>query len=212
VPAEVGANFTLKVVLCPAVNVTGGVIPEMLNPVPDAATAEITMLAPPVFVMVSVWLEFCPTAMLVKVMLVGDADATAAIAPVPDSAISAVLLDPLKVSETCPLTGPAAVGPNFTPNVVSCPGAKVSGRLNPVTLKPAPVTVACEIVRLAPPEFCKVSVCVALLPTTTVPKMKLLGLVDNTPVTIPVPASGTFRTLPVPVFVSARLPVRLPTD
>ena len=55
--AEVGAKVTVNVVLCPAVNVTGGVIPEVVNPVPDAATAEIVALVPPVFVSVSVWLE-----------------------------------------------------------------------------------------------------------------------------------------------------------
>ena len=65
VPADVGANFTVKVVLCPGVNVTGGVIPEMLNPVPDVATAEIVALVPPVLVSVSVWLEVCPTAIFV---------------------------------------------------------------------------------------------------------------------------------------------------
>jgi hypothetical protein len=54
VPADVGANFTVNVVLCPGVNVTGGVIPEMLNPVPVAATAEIVALVPPVLVSVSV--------------------------------------------------------------------------------------------------------------------------------------------------------------
>ncbi len=36
--AEVGANFTLKLVLCPAVRVSGAVIPLRLNPVPLAAT------------------------------------------------------------------------------------------------------------------------------------------------------------------------------
>jgi hypothetical protein len=54
VPADVGANFTVKVVLCPGVSVTGGVMPETLNPVPVAATAEIVALVPPVFVTVSV--------------------------------------------------------------------------------------------------------------------------------------------------------------
>jgi hypothetical protein len=53
-PADVGANVTVNVVLCPGVNVTGGVIPEMLNPVPVAATAEIVALVPPVLVSVSV--------------------------------------------------------------------------------------------------------------------------------------------------------------
>jgi hypothetical protein len=55
----------VKVALCPAVNVTGGVIPEMLNPVPDVATAEIVALVPPVLVSVSVWLEVCPTVIFV---------------------------------------------------------------------------------------------------------------------------------------------------
>jgi hypothetical protein len=54
VPADVGANFTVKVVLCPAVNVTGGVIPETVNPAPDSPTAEIVALVPPVFWIVSV--------------------------------------------------------------------------------------------------------------------------------------------------------------
>jgi hypothetical protein len=65
VPAVVGAKVTVNVVLCPAVKVTGGVIPEMLNPVPDAATAETVALVPPVFVIVSVWLEVCPTVIFV---------------------------------------------------------------------------------------------------------------------------------------------------
>jgi hypothetical protein len=54
VVALVGANFTVKVVLCPGVNVTGGVIPETLNPAPVSVTAEITAFVPPVFLIVSV--------------------------------------------------------------------------------------------------------------------------------------------------------------
>ena len=40
-PAECGVNVTLNDVLCPGVSVTGVAIPEMLNPVPLAATSEI---------------------------------------------------------------------------------------------------------------------------------------------------------------------------
>jgi hypothetical protein len=65
VPTEVGAKVTLNVVLCPAVSVTGGVIPEMMNPAPVSPTAEIVALVPPVFLIVSVWLEVCPTVMFV---------------------------------------------------------------------------------------------------------------------------------------------------
>jgi hypothetical protein len=52
--AEGGANVTVNEVLCPGPRVTGGVIPEMLNPVPAAVAAEIVALVPPVFVTVSV--------------------------------------------------------------------------------------------------------------------------------------------------------------
>ena len=65
VPEDAGANFTVNVVLCPGVNVTGVVIPEMLYPVPEVATAEIVALVPPVLVIVSVWLEVCPTVTFV---------------------------------------------------------------------------------------------------------------------------------------------------
>ena len=37
-PADAGANVTLKAALCPAVRVTGVVIPLKLNPVPLIAT------------------------------------------------------------------------------------------------------------------------------------------------------------------------------
>ncbi|HEY6270490.1 MAG TPA: hypothetical protein VIX19_00680 [Terriglobales bacterium] len=53
-PPDVGANFTVNEALCPGVNVSGGVIPEMLNPVPDTEAAEMVALVPPVFVTVSV--------------------------------------------------------------------------------------------------------------------------------------------------------------
>ena len=65
VPTDVGAKVTVKVVLCPAFNVTGVVIPEMLNPVPVAPTVEIVALVPPVFLIVSIWLDVCPTVMFV---------------------------------------------------------------------------------------------------------------------------------------------------
>src|SRR5579863_7610339 len=108
VPADPGANFTVNVVLCPAVNVTGGVIPEMLNPVPVAPTAVIVALVPPVFLIVSVWLEFCPTVMFVYVKLVGDAVSTAAAAvAVPLKGIARLGFDASDVTVTVPLKFPA---------------------------------------------------------------------------------------------------------
>ena len=60
-PLLVGANFTLKEVLCPAFKVTGNVSPLILNPVPLALAAEIVRLDPPEFVSVSVRLELLPS-------------------------------------------------------------------------------------------------------------------------------------------------------
>jgi hypothetical protein len=60
---------------------------------------------------------------------------------------------PLFTIDTLPLTLPAEVGENFAVNDVLCPAPSVNGVVMPLTLKPAPVAVACEMVRLAVPEF-----------------------------------------------------------
>jgi hypothetical protein len=65
VPADVGAKVTVNDALCPGPSTTGGVIPEMLYPVPEAAAAEIVALVPPVFVTFWVWFELWPTVMFV---------------------------------------------------------------------------------------------------------------------------------------------------
>src|SRR5271169_2278924 len=110
-PADPGANFTVNVVLCPAVNVTGGVIPDTLNPVPVAVTAEIVALVPPVFLIVSVWLELWPTVMFVYVKLVGDAVSTAAAAvAVPLNGIPRLGFEASDVTVTVPLKFPADPG------------------------------------------------------------------------------------------------------
>ncbi len=57
-----------------------------------------------------------------------------------------------------PLTLPAELGENLAVNVVLCPAASAKGVVIPLTLKPVPEAVACEIVRLAVPEFFNVIV------------------------------------------------------
>ncbi len=54
-PTEVGANFTLNEVLCPAPSVIGSVSPLMLKPVPLAELCERVTEDPPVLVRVTVW-------------------------------------------------------------------------------------------------------------------------------------------------------------
>ena len=112
-PAVWGANFTLNVTLWPAPRVTGSVIPETLKPVPVAVTAVTWALAPPVFLIVSVWLEFCPTSTFVNVRLVGFAVSVAGVNPNPARGISSSG-SPEIVSATLPLAEPEIVGAKAT--------------------------------------------------------------------------------------------------
>ena len=60
-PLALGANSTLKDVLCPAFRVTGTVKPVRLNPLPLAVAAEMVSALPPVLVNVSERLLLLPT-------------------------------------------------------------------------------------------------------------------------------------------------------
>ena len=148
----------MNVVLCPAVNVTGGVIPEMLNPVPAAATAEIVALVPPVFVNVSIWLEVWPTVMFVYVKLVGDAVKVADVSAVPLKGIDKLGFDAFEDTVAVPGNVPAEVGAKVTVNVVLCPAVNVTGGVIPEMLNPAPDAATAEIVALVPPVLVSVSV------------------------------------------------------
>jgi hypothetical protein len=72
-PAAVGANLALNVVLNPAPNVSGVVIPVVPNPAPATVTEEIVTVALPPFVSVMVCELFVPIATLPNAALVGVA-------------------------------------------------------------------------------------------------------------------------------------------
>ena len=78
-----------------------------------------------------------------------------------------------------PLALPADCGANTALKVTLAPGLSVSGAFSPLMLNPAPVTVACEIVTLAPPVFVSESISVRLPPTWTFAKFRLLALALN---------------------------------
>ena len=109
-----------------------------------------------------------------------------------------------------PLTTPAAAGANFTLNVTVWLGVRVVGRASPVTEKPAPVTLACEIVTLTPPVLVSVSDKLALLPTCTLPKDRLVGLAERVPAVTPVPETGMFSVGFAPSEVIVTLPLLAP--
>ena len=65
------------------------------------------------------------------------------------------------------------------------PTAIVPEGFPPTTLNVAPVMVACEIVTVAVPVLVTVKLCVAVLPTATLPKLMLVELAERTPAPLP---------------------------
>jgi hypothetical protein len=173
--AAVGENFTLKVVLCPAVNVAGTDNPLMLNPVPDALPCDSEMLAVPEFVKVTLTVPLAPTNKLPKLMLDGFAVKFPCTA-VPVSGMETVGSFALLVIVMLPDAVPAVVGANCAMKLVLWLAPSVSGAESPTAEKPLPLALTAEIVVLVVPVFFSVMVCWPLLPTATLPKDALPGV------------------------------------
>ena len=92
-----------------------------------------------------------------------------------------VELEALLTSETLPVVVPVTVGVNCTLRLLDCPAESVRGKVCPVIVKPAPLTAAWETVKLPVPALLKVTVCVLPVPTSTSPKVTLLGLALSWP-------------------------------
>src|SRR5207245_2891624 len=104
-------------------------------------------------------------------------------------------LGALLTSETLPDALPVVVGANCTLKVLDCPAARVSGKVSPLMLKPAPVTLPCAMVKLALPELVKVRFCTPVAPTSTLPKLTLGGVTEScgcTPVPLRAMVLGAF--------------------
>ena len=99
-----------------------------------------------------------PNTTLPKFTLEGLAVNAPSATPLPLSGIVNVGFDPSDVMVTLPVALPVAVGANFTLKLTLCPALNVTGKANPLMLKPLPEALAAVILRLDPPEF--VSVCV----------------------------------------------------
>ena len=92
--------------------------------------------------------------------------------PVPESEMESGEFVALLATETLPVTLPAPDGAKVAVKVAVCPGARINPEETPDALKPAPETVTFEIVIPELPAFVSVTVCVLLLDTFTLPKLK----------------------------------------
>ena len=162
----------MKLPLWPAASVAGVVIPVTVKPVPLTATAEIVMLAFPVFVTVSDAVGFCPSCMLPKFMLVGLAVSApaGAVDPVPLSATVVCASEASLAIVIVAANGPVELGENTTLIVALCPAAIEAGRVGDVMEKYLVENVTLPTVTDAVPEFVAVTVTVLLPPGATLPK------------------------------------------
>jgi hypothetical protein len=178
VPAAVGANFTPNETLEPAAIVAGVEMPVTLYAAPEAVTEFTVTAAVPPFVSVTFCVLVVPVSWLAKVSVEGFA---VKLPSVPTPVTGTVMFASLAELTTAmlPFTVPAVVGANCAVKVALWPAAIVAGSEMPVTLNAAPVAVTEFTVKLALPVFCRVTVCVPLLDTVTLPKFTLPGFAVN---------------------------------
>jgi hypothetical protein len=81
-----------------------------------------------------------------------------------------VPVEELLVRVNVPTEAPATVGSKLTVSVAVCPAFSVSGKLNPESVKPLPVTAAALTVTASVPDEVSVIVLEAFAPTSANPK------------------------------------------
>lgn len=80
-------------------------------------------------------------------------------------------------TEILPVAAPVAVGAKMVENDALLPALIVIGMFAPLVLNPVPEGEAWVTVKVAFPELVSVTVWVPLLPTDTLPKAMLAGLI-----------------------------------
>jgi len=110
-PAVVGANWTLKEVLCPAPRVDGKESPLMVKPAPLSVARLITIFTFPLFVRVTFCEVLWPTVTFPKFKEAGEIDKPGCV-PVPLSATVSGEFEASLVIVRLPETAPADGGAN----------------------------------------------------------------------------------------------------
>jgi hypothetical protein len=194
----VGVNCTLKLVPWPAFSVIGRERPVVANPAPVSFAAVSVRLAFPLFVSVTLCVLVWPTTILLKLRDTGEIDSAACVAMPATETVSGAF-GALLITLRLPDAAPTVWGANWICTVTAWPMATIPDEFPDITVNPGPETVAWEISTLAVPVFVTVTLCVALLPTATFPKLRLLKLGDK----IPVPGVFVFAPgAPVPALVT----------
>ncbi len=152
--------------------------PLKAKPAPVRVACETLRLALPGLLKVIVCVLPRPTVTFPKLTLAGTTEICGC-TPAPESTIVAGEFVALLATLTLPDALPGAVGANCALKVLDCPGARENGKVKPLMAKPAPVTLPCEIFKLAVPELVKVTVWALAVPTITFPKLTVLGVIES---------------------------------
>lgn len=123
-PAEAGANPSVKVEAVAGDIVSGNVNPETLKPVPACVTLRFAV---PVFRIVSMWVFVTPTVTFPKLTLAGLTEICGC-TPIPLNEITAGEFVAVLVTVTVPESVPVVAGANDAVNVLACPAARVTGK------------------------------------------------------------------------------------
>ena len=151
-----------------------------------------------------------PTATDPKFTLDGFAPSWPSI-PAPDNAIIAGEPGALLTIEIPPASLPTAGGENFAVNDALLPALIVIGMLAPLMLNPVPEGNACVTVNAAFPGFVRVTVCETVLPTDTLPKVTLAGLIVSCGCdAVPDPDKAITSGEPGALLTMETLPAALP--
>ena len=164
VPLDCGVKVTVKGADEPAARVTGNVIPDSTNSLFVMPAEEIVTDAPVAF-RVPLSEELDPSTTFPKLNDAGETANCPGVVPVPERPMESGELDAFETIDTVPLAEPALVGAKVTVNVTLWFEESVLGRVNPVSEKAAPVTLAWDIVTEDPPVLVTVSDLLLLLPT-----------------------------------------------
>jgi hypothetical protein len=114
----------------------------------------------------------------------------------------------------CPVRAPAVLGLNCSCSDSVCVGFRVSGKLPPTMVKPAPLIVTEFTVTAEVPVDVSVNVCVVVVFTAILPKLRLPALIVNCGfAAVPVPPRATKAVLPVVELLEIVIcPLAVPVD
>ncbi len=162
-PLDLGVKVTVKEADEPAATVTGSEMPDSVNSFVMLSDEIVT--AAPVAFRAPFSEELDPTTTFPKLNVAGETANWPGAVPVPESAMLSGELDVFDTIDTVPLAEPEPVGAKVTVNVTLWFEDSVAGKVNPLTEKMVPGTLAWDMVTVDPPVFVSVSDLLLLLPT-----------------------------------------------